>query len=40
MESRADNSFLANFAKKPFTVNEQMKLIHDFLSVSGVRGVS
>ena len=25
-------SFLSNFAKKPFTVNEQMKLIHDFLS--------
>ncbi|WVR09540.1 hypothetical protein IAU60_006609 [Kwoniella sp. DSM 27419] len=25
-------SFLSNFAKKPFTVNEQIKLIHDFLS--------
>ncbi|GFZ50888.1 Vacuolar protein sorting-associated protein 9a [Saitozyma sp. JCM 24511] len=24
-------SFLSNFAKKPFTVNEQIKLIHDFL---------
>lgn len=29
-----DNSFLTNFAKKPFTVNEQIKLIHDFLAVS------
>jgi hypothetical protein len=37
---RANDSFLANFAKKPFTVNEQMKLIHDFLSVSGARGGS
>jgi hypothetical protein len=27
-------SFLSNFAKKPFTVNEQIKLIHDFLDVS------
>ena len=26
-------SFLSNFAKKPFTVNEQIKLIRDFLSV-------
>lgn len=26
-------SFLTNFAKKPFTVNEQIKLIHDFLAV-------
>ncbi|WWC71493.1 uncharacterized protein I206_105451 [Kwoniella pini CBS 10737] len=25
-------SFLSNFAKKPFTVNEQIKLIHDFLA--------
>ncbi|WVQ80064.1 hypothetical protein IAT38_002165 [Cryptococcus sp. DSM 104549] len=25
-------SFLNNFAKKPFTVNEQIKLIHDFLA--------
>ncbi|KAK8854715.1 hypothetical protein IAR55_003454 [Kwoniella newhampshirensis] len=25
-------SFLSNFAKKPFTVNEQVKLIHDFLA--------
>ncbi|KLT38332.1 hypothetical protein CC85DRAFT_331699 [Cutaneotrichosporon oleaginosum] len=25
-------SFLTNFAKKPFTVNEQIKLIHDFLA--------
>ncbi|ORX38426.1 hypothetical protein BD324DRAFT_649795 [Kockovaella imperatae] len=25
-------SFLSNFAKKTFTVNEQVKLIHDFLS--------
>ncbi|ODO10996.1 hypothetical protein I350_01596 [Cryptococcus amylolentus CBS 6273] len=24
-------SFLSNFVKKPFTVNEQIKLIHDFL---------
>ena len=31
-------SFLANFAKKPFTVNEQIKLIHDFLEV-GSRSV-
>ena len=30
----ADDSFLTNFAKKPFTVNEQIKLIHDFLAVS------
>jgi len=29
----ADRSFLSNFAKKPFTVNEQIKLIHDFLDV-------
>lgn len=29
----ADGSFLSNFAKKPFTVNEQIKLIHDFLDV-------
>jgi len=29
----AEASFLANFSKKPFTVNEQIKLIHDFLSV-------
>ncbi|ORY35512.1 hypothetical protein BCR39DRAFT_563092 [Naematelia encephala] len=29
-------SFLSNFAKKPFTVNEQVKLIHDFLEfISG-----
>lgn len=27
------NSFLSNFVKKPFTVNEQIKLIHDFLAV-------
>jgi hypothetical protein len=27
-------SFLSNFAKKPFTINEQIKLIHDFLDVS------
>ncbi|ADV23481.1 Hypothetical protein CGB_G3250C [Cryptococcus gattii WM276] len=25
-------SFLSNFVKKPFTVNEQIKLIHDFLA--------
>ena len=30
----ADDSFLTNFAKKPFTVNEQIKLIYDFLAVS------
>lgn len=29
-------SFLSNFAKKPFTVNEQIKLIHDFLAVSWI----
>lgn len=29
----ADSSFLTNFAKKPFTVNEQIKLIRDFLAV-------
>ena len=34
---RSDDSFLSNFAKKPFTVNEQIKLIHDFLNVR--RGV-
>ena len=33
-ESETDDSFLTNFAKKPFTVNEQIKLIHDFLAVS------
>ena len=32
-EECADCSFLSNFAKKPFTVNEQIKLIHDFLDV-------
>jgi hypothetical protein len=26
-------SFLSNFAKKPFTTSEQIKLIHDFLKV-------
>lgn len=30
-------SFLSNFAKKPFTINEQIKLIHDFLRVSHIR---
>lgn len=27
-------SFLVSFAKRTFTVNEQIKLIHDFLGVS------
>lgn len=35
--SRHLASFLSNFAKKPFTVNEQIKLIHDFLRVRGGR---
>lgn len=26
-------SFLTNFSRKPFTVNEQIKLIRDFLAV-------
>jgi hypothetical protein len=34
----ADDSFLTNFAKKPFTVNEQIKLIHDFLAVRRLPG--
>jgi hypothetical protein len=31
-------SFLTNFAKRPFTVNEQVKLIHEFLEVSVKKG--
>jgi hypothetical protein len=29
-----DFSFLVSFAKRPFTINDQIKLIHDFLEVS------
>lgn len=31
-------SFLVSFAKRSFTVNEQIKLIHDFLGVSRLGG--
>ena len=29
-----DLSFLSNFAKRTFTVNDQVKIINDFLAVS------
>ena len=33
-DQSSNHRFLTNFAKRPFTVNDQVKLIHDFLNAS------